>query len=160
LEKALMAKFIVGVGNMLLSDEGIGCHVAQALEEVSIPDVEVIDAGTCADAFELVGGADKLVIVDAARGGGTPGQIYRFHPEEMTPERKPLLSVHDMSLLDNIMLVSAWRDVGETVIIGVEPKELGWGLELSPEVRERMPQIMEAVLSEVNNTGPKGEVKC
>jgi hydrogenase maturation protease len=78
----------------------------------------------------------------------------------MTPERKPLLSVHDMSLLDNIMLVSAWRDVGETVIIGVEPKELGWGLELSPEVRERMPQIMEAVLSEVNNTGPKGEVKC
>jgi hydrogenase maturation protease len=155
-----MAKFIVGIGNLLLSDEGIGCHVAQALEGVSPPNVEVIDAGTCADVSGLVEGADKLVIVDAARGGGTPGQIYRFHPEDITPEPKPLLSVHDMSLLDNMMLVRAWRDVGETVIIGVEPKELGWGLELSPEVREKMPEIIDAVLSEVNNTGPKGEVRC
>jgi hydrogenase maturation protease len=155
-----MAKFIVGIGNLLLSDEGIGCHVAQALEGVSPPNVEVIDAGTCGDVSRLVEDADKLVIVDAARGGGTPGQIYRFHPEDITPERKPLLSVHDMSLLDSMMLVRAWRDVGETVIIGVEPKELGWGLELSPEVREKMPEIINAVLSEVNNTGPKGEVKC
>jgi hydrogenase maturation protease len=155
-----MAKFIVGIGNLLLSDEGIGCHVAQALKGVSPPNVEVIDAGTCADVSRLVEGADKLVIVDAARGGGTPGQIYRFHPEDITPERKPLLSVHDMSLLDSMMLVRAWRDVGETVIIGVEPKELVWGLELSPEVSEKMPEIIDAVLSEVNNTGPKGEVKC
>jgi hydrogenase maturation protease len=148
-----MAKFIVGVGNLLLSDEGVGCHVAQALEAVSHPNVEVIDAGTCADVLQLVEGADKLVIVDAARGGGTPGQIYRFHPEDITPEQKPLLSVHDVSLLDNMMLARAWRDAGETVIIGVEPKELGWGLELSPEVRGKMPQIIDAVLSEVNNNG-------
>ena len=155
-----MARFIVGIGNLLLSDEGIGCHVAQALEGVSPPDVEVIDAGTCADVLGLVGGADKLVIVDAARGGGMPGQIYRFHPEDITVGQKPFLSVHDMSLLDNMMLAGAWRNIGETVIIGIEPKRLGWGLELSPEVREKMPEIIDAVLSEVNNTGPKGEVKC
>jgi hydrogenase maturation protease len=148
-----MAKFIVGIGNLLLSDEGVGCHVAQALQEISLPGVEVIDAGTCSDPLQLGEGADKLVIVDAARGGGTPGQIYRFHPEDITPEQKPLLSVHDVSLLDNMMLARAWRDAGETVIIGVEPKELGWGLELSLEVRGKMPQIIDAVLSEVNNNG-------
>jgi hydrogenase maturation protease len=155
-----MAKFVVGVGNMLSRDEGVGCHVAQALQRISLPDVEVIDAGTCPDALQLVEDADKLVIVDAARGGGMPGQVYRFRPEDITPEQKPLVSVHDMSLLDNLMLVKAWRDMGETVIIGVEPKEIGWGLELSPEVQQKMPQIVDAVLSEVNNRNPKGEVKC
>jgi hydrogenase maturation protease len=155
-----MAKYVVGIGNLLSSDEGVGCHVAQALQEMSLADVEVIDWGTCPDVLGLVEDADKLVIVDAARGGGTAGQIYRFHLEDITPEQKPLISVHDMSLVDSLMLVKAWREAGETVVIGVEPKELGRGLELSPEVRAKMPQIIDAVLFEVNNTSPKGEVKC
>ena len=155
-----MAKYVVGIGNLLSSDEGVGCHVAQALQEMSLADVEVIDGGTCPDALGLIEDADKLVIVDAARGGGTAGQIYRFHLEDITPEQKPLISVHDMSLVDSLMLVKAWREAGETVVIGVEPKELGRGLELSPEVRAKMPQIIDAVLFEVNNTSPKGEVKC
>jgi hydrogenase maturation protease len=155
-----MAKYVVGIGNLLSSDEGVGCHVAQALQEMSLADVEVIDGGTCPDVLGLVEDADKLVIVDAARGGGTAGQIYRFHLEDITPEQKPLISVHDMSLVDSLMLVKAWREAGETVVIGVEPKELGRGLELSPEVMAKMPQIIDAVLFEVNNTSPKGEVKC
>jgi len=155
-----MAKFVVGIGNILSRDEGVGCHVAQALERIAPPDIEVVDAGTCADALQLVQDIDKLVIVDAARGGGMPGQIYRFHPEDISLEQKPFLSVHDMSLLDNLMLMRVCGGIGETVIIGVEPKELGWGLELSAEVQEKMPQIIDAVLSEVNNTSPKGEVKC
>jgi hydrogenase maturation protease len=155
-----MAKFVVGIGNMLSRDEGVGCHVVQALEGSSLPDVQIIDAGTCADALPLIEDADKLVIVDAAKGGGMPGQIYRFHLEDISLEQKPLLSLHDMSLLDSLVLMKIWHDVGEAVIIGVEPKELGWGLELSPEVEEKMPQIIDAVLSEVNNTNPKGEVKC
>jgi hydrogenase maturation protease len=155
-----MATFVVGVGNMLSSDEGVGCHVARALQGVCPPGVHVIDAGTCPDALQLVEDAEKLVIVDAARGGGIPGQIYRFHPGDITPEEKVLISVHDMSLLDNLMLMKAWRDVEETVIIGVEPKYIGWGLELSPEVQRKMPQIIDVVLLEVNNTSAKGEVRC
>ena len=73
-----MGKLVVGVGNVLLGDEGVGCHVAHALEELSLPDVKVIDGGTCPDALQLVEGADKLVIVDAVKGGGMPGQVYRF----------------------------------------------------------------------------------
>jgi hydrogenase maturation protease len=50
--------------------------------------------------------------------------------------------------------------IDEAVIIGVEPKEVDWGLELSPELQEKMPQIIDAILAELNNTNPKGETKC
>jgi hydrogenase maturation protease len=155
-----MGKFVVGIGNVLLRDEGIGCHVVYALEGIPIPGVKIIDGGTCPDVLQLLEGADKLVIVDAVKGGGTPGQIYRFHPEDITLEQKPLLSLHDMNLLDSLKLMQLWHNIGEAVIIGVEPGEIKWGLELSPELREKMPQIIDAILSELNDTSPKGEVKC
>ena len=155
-----MGRLVVGVGNVLLRDEGIGCHVAHALERVALPDAEVIDGGTCPDVLQGAEDADKLVIVDAVKGGGVPGQIYRFRPEDVTLEQKQVLSLHDMSLIGSLGLSSLWHNIGETVIIGVEPKELSWGLELSPEVQGRMPQIIDAVLDELNNTNPKGETKC
>lgn len=155
-----MGRLVVGVGNVLLRDEGIGCHVAHALEKIPLADVGVIDGGTSPDVLRLAEEADKLVIVDAVKGGGTPGQIYRFRPEDVTLEQKQVLSLHDMSLIDSLGLSPLWHNIGETVIIGVEPKELSWGLELSPELQGRMPQIIDAVLDELNNTNPKGETKC
>jgi hydrogenase maturation protease len=147
-----MGKFVVGVGNILLKDEGIGCHVAHALEGSSLPDVKIMDGGTCPDVLQLLEDADKLVIVDAVQGGGTPGQIYRFHPEDITLEQKPLLSLHDMGLLDNLMLMRLWHNIGEAVIIGVEPREINWGLELSSELQEKMPQIIETILAELSTS--------
>jgi hydrogenase maturation protease len=155
-----MGKSVVGIGNILLRDEGIGCHVVHALEEMSLPDVEIIDGGTCLDVLQLLGDTDKLIIVDAVEGGGMPGQIYRFHPEDITLEQQPLLSLHDMSLIDNLKLMQLWHNIDEAVIIGVEPGEIGWGLELSSNVQERMPQIIDAILSELNDISPKGEMKC
>ena len=155
-----MGKFVLGIGNVLLKDEGIGCHVVHALEGVSLPDVKIIDGGTCPDVVQFLEDADKLVIVDAVKGGGTPGQIYRFHLEDITLEQKPFLSLHDVGLVDSLMFMQLWRNIGEAVIIGVEPREINWGLELSPELQEKMPQIIDAILAELNNTNPKGEMKC
>jgi len=155
-----MGKSVVGIGNVLLRDEGIGCHVVHALQGVPLPDVEIIDGGTCPEVLQFLGDTDKLVIVDAVKGGGTPGQIYRFHPEDITLEQKPLLSLHDMSLLDSLKLLHLWHNIGEAVIIGVEPGEIGWGLELSSKLQERMPQIIDAILSELSDTSSKGEMKC
>jgi len=155
-----MGKLVLGIGNTLLRDEGIGCHVANTLAEIPLPDVQAIDAGTCPDVWTFIDDADKLIIVDAVKGGGMPGQIYRFHLEDITLEQKPLLSMHDMSLVDNLMQMQLWHNIGETVIIGVEPKDISWGSELSPELRGRMSQIIDTVLSELNNKNPKGEMKC
>jgi hydrogenase maturation protease len=159
-ESSGMGKFVVGIGNVLLRDEGIGCHVVHALERMPLPGVEMIDGGTCPDVLQFLVDADKLVIVDAVRGGGTPGRIYRFHPEDITVEQKPLLSLHDMGLVDSLKLGQLWHNIGETVIIGIEPKEINPGLELSPELEGRMSLIIDAILSELDNSNPKGEMKC
>ena len=155
-----MGKFVLGIGNTLLRDDGIGCHVTNTLAEIPLPDVEVIDGGTCPDVWQLIEDTDKLIVVDAVKGGGTPGQIYRFHLEDITLEQKPLLSMHDMGLTDNLMLLQLRHNIGETVIIGVEPKDINWGLELSRELQDKMSQIIDTVLAELNNTNPKGEIKC
>jgi hydrogenase maturation protease len=155
-----MGKFVLGIGNILLRDEGIGCHVAHALEEIPLSDVKIIDGGTCPDVLQFVEDTDKLVIVDAVEGGGTPGQIYRFQLEDITLEQKPFLSLHDVGSVDNLMLMHFWHDIGEVVIIGVEPKEINWGLELSPELQEKMSQIIDTILSELNTSAAlsiKGE---
>lgn len=159
-----MGKFVLGIGNILLKDEGIGCHVVHALEGISLADVSVIDGGTYPDMLQLLEDVDKLIIVDAVKGGGTPGQIYRFHLEDITLKRKPFLSLHDMGLVDSLNLIQLWHPdkigIGEAIIIGVEPREINWGLELSPELKEKMPQIIEVILSELDNSNPKGEAKC
>ena len=155
-----MGKFVLGIGNVLLRDEGIGCHVAHALEEIPLPDVKIIDGGTCLDVLQFLEDTDKLIIVDAVKGGGTPGQIYRFHLEDITLEQKPFLSLHDVGLVDNLMLMQLWHNISEAVIIGVEPREINWGLELSPELQEKMPQIIDTILSELNTSADlsiKGE---
>jgi hydrogenase maturation protease len=147
-----MGNVVLGIGNVLLRDEGIGCHVVYALEGISLPDVKIIDGGTCPDILQLFEDADKLVIVDAVKGGGMPGQIYRFHLEDITLEKKPFLSLHDLGLVDSLMLMQLWHNIGEAVIIGVEPREINWSLELSPELQEKMPQIIDAVLAEFNTS--------
>lgn len=147
-----MGKFVLGIGNVLLRDEGIGCHVAHALEEIPLPDVKIIDGGTCPDLLQFLEDTDKLIIVDAVKGGGPPGQIYRFHLEDITLGQKPFLSLHDVCLVDNLMLMKFWHSVDETVVIGVEPKQVDWGLELSPELQGKMPQIIDTILSELNTS--------
>jgi len=157
-ESSGMDEFVLGIGNVLLRDEGIGCHVIHALEGIPLPDVKIIDGGTCPDVVGLLEDADKLIVVDAVKAGGIPGQIYRFHLEDITLEQKPFLSLHDMGLVDNLMLMKLWHSIAEAVVIGVEPKEIEWGLELSPELQEKIPQIIEAILAELNNS--KGDGKC
>jgi len=147
-----MGKFVLGIGNVLLRDEGIGCHVVHALEGIPLPEVKIIDGGTCPDVLQLLEDADKLVIVDAVKGGGSPGQIYRFHLEDITLEQKPFLSLHDVSLVDNLMLMQLWHKTGEAVIIGVEPRDINWGLELSPELEEKIPQVMDVIVAELNSS--------
>ena len=155
-----MGKLVMGIGNVLLKDEGIGCHVVHALGEADLSDVEIIDGGTSLDVLQLCEDADKLIIVDAVRGGGMPGQIYRFRIGDITLEQKPLLSLHDMSLIDSLKLMRLWHNIDGAVIIGIEPKDIGWGLELSPELQLTVPRIIDVVLAELNNTSPKGELKC
>ena len=146
-----MGTVVIGMGNILLRDEGIGCHVVRALKGIPLPNVRVIEGGTSPDVL-FPEDADKLILVDAAKGGGIPGEVYRFQLDDIALKQKLSLSLHDISLVENLLLMRLLHDIGETIIIGVEPKEIEWGLELSPELQGKMPQIVKVILAELNTS--------
>jgi hydrogenase maturation protease len=144
---------VVGIGNILLKDEGIGVHIARRLREALPIDkisLEVIDGGTSPEVFFLVEGVDKLVLIDAVKGGGSPGSVYLFHPEDIVPEEKHPISAHDMDLMYNLkMMELSGVKPKEVVIVGVEPKDMSEGMELSPELSEKIPQIIKVITDEL-----------
>jgi hydrogenase maturation protease len=143
----------MGVGNLLLRDEGVGVHLAQALMQRDFPgdiDLEVIDGGVSSDAFLTLGKVDKLIVVDAVVGGCEPGAVYRFNPNDVELEKEVEVSVHQWGLLEGLkMMELAGTRPGEVVIIGIEPKDVQWGMELSDEIASKIPEIQELVLSEI-----------
>jgi hydrogenase maturation protease len=143
---------VLGLGNVLLKDEGVGIHVVHALQDSQPPpdiDLEVIDGGTSPEALYLVEGADKLIIIDTARGGSDPGSVYRFRPAEITLDDKDYVSLHQIGILESLKTMECMGEgPKDTVILGVEPKEIAWGLELSPELEHKIPQIVKLVMEE------------
>ncbi len=144
---------VLGVGNLLLKDEGIGIHVVQELQKRQLPnDVEVVDGATSGmNLLALFPEASRLIIVDCVKGGEEPGTIYKFTPNEVKRRAWRLMtSLHDVNLADVFQLAEQMGEMPEdVVIIGVEPKELDYGVELSPEVKEKLPQVIEEVLKEL-----------
>jgi hydrogenase maturation protease len=149
---------VIGVGNLLLKDEGVGVHVVQAMQKASLKskdELTIIDGGTCPDTFYLLPqGLDKLIIVDAVRGGGKPGTLYRFTPQDIVFRRGTVTSLHQLGVAEGLnMIEHTGLNPQEVVIIGVEPKEIDWGLEMSPELQQRVPQIIELVRKETGVAG-------
>jgi hydrogenase maturation protease len=142
---------VIGVGNLLLKDEGIGIHTIKALQETSLPqDIKIIDGGTAPDLIAYTQAGDKLIIIDAAKAGGKPGTIYRFQPRDLAPEKKRVISAHELGVEQNLRLMALMgNEPSEIVIIGVEPKEIDWGTELSPELQPVIPEIIKVVRKEI-----------
>ena len=145
-----MRTAIVGVGNGLMRDEGVGVHVARALTGAELPEgVLVIDAGTDPDvAFDL-DGFDRVIVVDAALGGEAPGTVYRFGSEAELDASGVRRTCHDVGLLETLRATRRSGEAPEVVVIGVEPEKIDWGLDLSPVVRRSVPRIVEIVRQEL-----------
>ncbi|MBC8456749.1 MAG: HyaD/HybD family hydrogenase maturation endopeptidase [Deltaproteobacteria bacterium] len=143
---------VLGVGNLLLADEGVGVHVANRLMEITLPpEVEVIEGGT--DGFSLMDvmmNADRLIVIDAVKGGAHPGSIYRFDIEDCSPYLDVYkTSVHQINILEVISLSRLIGHTPKTTVIGIEPKSLKIGMELSPEIQAKIPKIIELIFSEL-----------
>ena len=143
---------VVGVGNLLLKDEGIGVHIAHALQQIDTPhNVKIIDGGTSPDLPYYLKEVDKLIIIDAVKAGGQPGTIYRFHPDDVNIESEGITSLHELGLEQSLKMMSLiGSEPKEIVIIGIEPKEIDWGTELSTELQEKIPEIKDIVLGEIS----------
>ena len=142
---------VIGVGNLLMKDEGIGIHAVQELQAIDLPpDVKLIDGGTSPDLISYTRAGDKMIIIDAARAGGEPGAIYRFKPEDIAAGKGSLNSAHEMGVVENLNLMTfTGNKPAEVVIIGIEPAVIDWGMELSPQLEKRLPEIIKAVLKEI-----------
>ncbi len=147
---------ILGVGNVLLRDEGVGCRVAEEfLRRTLSPDIEVIDGGTMG--MELMWhleGREKVVVIDVVRAGEPPGTIFRFRPDEIQAAHDPkTMSFHQLGFLD-ILKVAPYTGtpLPDMVIIAVEPKDISIGDTLTPEIEAKVPTLIEQVMSEINNT--------
>ncbi len=143
-----MRTAIVGVGNSLMKDEGVGVHVIRALADQSLPDgVALIDAGTDPDvAFDL-DGFDRVIVVDAAHGGEQPGTIYRFTEDVELDVGEGRQACHDVGFLQTLR--KAARKAPDVLILGVEPEEIDWGLDLSAVVSQSVPRVVEIVQQEL-----------
>ena len=144
----------MGVGNLLMGDDGIGIHAVLALRKEKLPwNVSVFDGATRAfDVLEYMEGSDKAVIIDAYKKGGAPGSIYRFSfdPADEVLDSALNLSMHDINFLDALKAGKGiYRLPAEIVIIGIEPERLECSLGLSVELNRSLPAIIEAVKSEL-----------
>jgi hydrogenase maturation protease len=141
---------IVGIGNLLCRDEGIGVHVIQAMKNMKLPDyIDLLDMGTATmDLISYLDGVNKLIVIDAMKAGGTPGTVYKCRPEDLLPEEEGPISLHEIGLLESLNLAQKMGMEIDTVIIGIEPKLIEWGMELSEEVRNKIPTVIEAILKE------------
>lgn len=144
---------VVGVGNILMGDEGIGVKAVEELRKEKLPEgVELFDGGTAFHALvdDLIQ-FDKLIIVDAVLGGEPPGTIYRFELGELEGMiSETSLSLHDVGVIEALMLERLTRRIPEEIVfIGMEPERIELSMELSPAMREKLPELVREILEEI-----------
>jgi hydrogenase maturation protease len=147
----------LGIGNLIMSDDGVGVRVVQRLtEEYSFPpEVEIIDGGTLGlDLLPLLEGLDRLLIVDAMETGGPPGTITRLTGDQIPLAFETRLSAHQMGLKD-LLAVSRLlgNSVPEMVLLGVQPKCIELGMELSLPVAAVLDTLVGMALRELEEWG-------
>ncbi len=146
---------ILGLGNPLCGDDGVGPRVIEELNRRGLPEgITALDGGTAGfDLLNVLEGWKRVVIVDAAEIGQEPGRFVRFTPDEVRlTGATAALSLHEAGLAEALALAEALgRPLPEIVIFGVQPAKVGWGERLSQTVTAALPSLIEAVLSEADS---------
>lgn len=145
---------VMAVGNILRMDDGFADAVLGRLAKLDLPeDVELFDAGTSAiDLMEVFNGREKMIVLDAVRGGQEAGTLYRFSPQEVEDGALPMNSLHQVGLLETLKLGELVDcKPKETVVIGCQPLETGLGIGLSEPVKAQIERASELVLQEINS---------
>ena len=135
---------IIGVGNVLLCDEGVGVHAARALTHQDLPaHIAVLDGGTEGlGLMDAICGLERLVVIDCVRSGEAPGTIYCFDWDDLPQGgRPPMTSVHQTSLADVLDRLALVSSLPRITVVGVEPERLEPGLELSERVAARLDAV-------------------
>ena len=152
-----MKVLVLGIGNILLHDEGIGVLAIEELEQrFSFPaGVELVDGGTCGmELRDLLCDLEQLIIIDAMKNGGRPGTAYRLDEEGVPAHFRARISPHQLGISDLLATLTLTDSLpSRLVLFGVEPENLGTGLGLSPVVAMGLERVVAAVCEELTRQG-------
>ncbi len=159
---------VMGVGNILLGDEGFGVRVVEALERgfTFADDVLVVDGGVLGvGLLGIISQPRHLIVVDAVRNGGDPGTPYRLAGADIPLRIRAKNSLHQVDLLEALTLCQALDHVPKTVIIGVEPADIQTlQVALTPVMTDQVGPTINRVLAELDRLGagytPREAGKC
>ena len=151
-----MNTLILGIGNPILGDDGVGFHVAQELAKLITDDaVDIEDACTSGlNLLDIITGYQRVIIIDAIQTEeGEPGEIYRLRPEDFTRSVHLGSPLHDLNfptVLDIGKKLIPGEMPREVVIFAIEVEEIEtFTEEMTPKVQEAVPQVVKLVLGEI-----------
>jgi hydrogenase maturation protease len=148
---------VLGIGNILLQDEGVGVRAVEAMQGMEIPpDVELLDGGTSgADLVDYLADRPKVIVIDAVDSHAAPGTVFRMTPDDLVRGEDADLSLHQLGLIDSLTMA---RELGtparDVIIYGIQPQRVYWGLELTEPVARVVPKVIEMVLREASAAAP------
>lgn len=141
---------VIGVGNRLMRDEGVGVEALRSLRQEGAEGVECIEGGTDPwTAFSAAEGCSHLIVLDAVQGGREPGSLYRMDIDEVDTGTT-VMSLHGVTLFHLLQYEAlVGNTFREVVLLGMEPVEVESGMGLSERCRQRLPELVRAARDEI-----------
>ena len=138
---------LLGLGNELMGDDGVGVHVVRALGEQTLPDdVELIDAGVGGlNLLNVIEQAEAILAVDAAEMNMPPGSYRWVSPEQLRDSQGPFFSLHDTSFAETLWLAERFFARPPTTIFAIQPASVEPRVGLSPPLAEKLSELVHAV---------------
>jgi hydrogenase maturation protease len=156
-EAATATTVVIGLGNVVLSDDGLGVHAVRRLREreAVADEVKLIEGGTAGLLLlPHVADARRVILVDAIDAGAAPGTLTRLDGEDWTSAFSIRMTPHEVALEDLLgaaQLSGAWPE--ELVLLGVQPTLIALGTELSPPVAAAIDSLVDAIVAELEVWG-------
>ncbi len=150
-----MQTLVLGLGNELLADEGVGVHAARLLQEERLPETtRVLEVGTSIlDALEDLERAERVIVLDAMKGNGSPGDVYKIALADCSGSMT-IASMHGFDIF-RVMALMGRSAPPRVLVFGVEPEQVNWSMTLTSSVTRSLPCLLEAVRKELVGDGDR-----
>jgi hydrogenase maturation protease len=154
---AKLKVLVMGVGSILMTDEGIGIRAVEELQRrYRFPEnVEILDGGTSGiELLSYISNKDYLIIIDAIKSGNPPGTVLKVEGEDVPAQFRTRISPHQLGISDLLAAATLTDEIPkQLVLFGIEPKEIVLGIGLSKEVRSGLDHLVEVVVQDLMRIG-------
>ncbi|ROQ89525.1 HyaD/HybD family hydrogenase maturation endopeptidase [Desulfosoma caldarium] len=155
---------VLGVGNVLLKDEGLGVHLVRRLEAAYdfSENVRLMDGGTLGlRLLDPIAQADHVIVIDAVQRGADPGTVQKMSADDLSKKVTFKNSIHQLDLVETLAYAEVLGQRPTCVIVGMEPLDIEpWGITLTPPVAANMKELEVLVLEEIQKAGGSWRLKA